>query len=125
LNARMQGALSTLTRRKPPTSEFRILQNVSGTFHPGRVTLVLGPPAGGKSTLMKACCGSAPVQITGELTYNGHKQSEFNVRRTARYVDQFDLHIPMLTVRETLMFSARVQGPGYHRSARPAPACCR
>ena len=59
--------------------------------------------------------------MTGSLTFNGHKQSEFNVRRTARYVDQFDLHTPMLTVRETLLFSAMVQGPGYHRSAPSLP----
>ena len=62
------------------------------------------------------------MQITGDMLYNGSKQSEFNVTRTARYVDQVDLHNPALTVRETLTFSAMCQGPGYHRSARLAPA---
>ena len=81
-------------------------------------------PAGGKTMLMKACIGAtpkgvAPVEVTGKITYNGHTLDEFNAMRTARYVDQFDLHNPLLTVRETLMFSARVQGPGYNRSARP------
>ena len=56
------------------------------------------------------------MQVTGDLTYHGHRQHEFNVRRTARYVDQTDLHNPSLTVRETLTFAARCMGPGYNRS---------
>ena len=104
--------------RPLPWPQVRILQGVTGIFKPGRITLVLGPPGGGKTMLMKACVGAAPVQLSGDITFNGHHQHEFNVRRTARYVDQFDLHNPQLTVRETLMFSALVQGPGYNRSAR-------
>jgi ABC-type multidrug transport system ATPase subunit len=95
---------------------YTILHDLSGVFTPGRICLVLGPPGGGKSMLMKALCGLAPTQITGDLTYNGHTQAEFNVR-TCRYVDQHNLHNPNLTVRETLNFSAMCQGPGYHRSA--------
>ena len=65
--------------------------------------------------------GLAPAAISGDITYNGHTQQEFNVRRTARYVAQQDLHNPNLTVRETLTFSARCQGPGYNRSAPLQP----
>ena len=67
---------------------------------------------------MQVMCGQPPVPIKSErLTYNGHTQQEFNVRRTARYVDQNDLHNANLTVRETLRFSALCQGPGYNQSA--------
>ena len=51
-------------------------------------------------------------QFSGRVTYNGHEMSEFVPQRTAAYVDQNDLHIGELTVRETLAFSARVQGVG-------------
>jgi ABC-type multidrug transport system ATPase subunit len=95
---------------------YTILHDLSGVFAPGRITLMLGPPGGGKSMLMKALCGLAPAAITGDITYNGHTQDEFNVRRTCRYVMQSDLHNSALTVRETLTFSAMCQGPGYHRS---------
>lgn len=37
---------------------------------------------------------------------------EFVPERTAAYISQYDIHIPELTVRETLAFSARCQGVG-------------
>lgn len=51
-------------------------------------------------------------QVSGKVTYNGHGVDEFVPQRTAAYVNQNDLHIAELTVRETLAFSARVQGVG-------------
>ena len=38
-------------------------------------------------------------------------------QRTSAYVEQTDLHLPELTVRETMDFAARVQGVG-HRPGR-------
>jgi ABC-type multidrug transport system ATPase subunit len=37
---------------------------------------------------------------------------EFVAQRSAAYISQHDLHIPEMTVRETLAFSARCQGVG-------------
>ena len=51
------------------------------------------------------------------MTYNGHALSEFIPERTAVYVTQEDQHMPELTVRETLDFSARCQGTGSHAGA--------
>lgn len=51
-------------------------------------------------------------QFAGKVTYNGHAMNEFVPQRTAAYVDQNDLHMGEMTVRETLAFSARVQGVG-------------
>jgi ABC-type multidrug transport system ATPase subunit len=113
----VQTAVSVATNTKPDMQTFRILQNVSGVFRPGTVTLLVGPPGGGKSMLMKALCGAAPVATTGSIAYNGQGLDEFNVVRTARYVGQHDLHNPALTVRETLLFSAMCQGPGYKPGA--------
>ena len=118
--------VNMVLRKGPKMKEVKVLQHCTGIFKPGRLTLVVGPPGGGKTMLMKACIGAtpkgvAPVNVSGEITYNGHKLDEFNPMRTARYVDQFDLHNPLLTVRETLLFSARVQGPGYNRSVQPIP----
>ena len=52
--------------------------------------------------------------MRGRVSYNGHALSEFIPERTAVYVTQEDQHMPELTVRETLDFSARCQGTGSH-----------
>ena len=46
------------------------------------------------------------------MTYNDRELDQFVVHRTAAFMDQQDNHIPCLTVRETLNFSARCQGSG-------------
>lgn len=37
---------------------------------------------------------------------------EFVPQRTSAYIGQYDVHIPQMTVRETLTFSAKCQGAG-------------
>lgn len=51
-------------------------------------------------------------QVTGDITYNGHKLNEFVPRKTAAYISQNDVHVGEMTVKETLDFSARCQGVG-------------
>ncbi|KAJ0020073.1 hypothetical protein Pint_32396 [Pistacia integerrima] len=76
------------------------------------MTPLLGPPGSGKSTLPLALAGklSRNLEISGDITYNGHKLHEFHVQRTSAYISQMDHHIADLTVRETLDFAARCQG---------------
>lgn len=54
------------------------------------------------------------AQVCRRVSYNGRGLSEFIPERTAVYVTQEDQHMPELTVRETLDFSARCQGTGSH-----------
>lgn len=86
-----------------------VLRDVQGVLKPGRLTLLLGPPSSGKSMLMKTIAGqmepSAALRMGGEVRYNGQLPSEFDLQRTAAYVDQYDVHLPLLTVRETLAFA--------------------
>lgn len=51
-------------------------------------------------------------QVSGDISYNGYKLDEFIPQKTSAYISQYDLHIPEMTVRETLDFSARCQGTG-------------
>ena len=53
------------------------------------------------------------LQVTGDITYNGKGFGQFKAVHTSSYVDQNDLHQPLLTVRETLDFAARCQGVGH------------
>lgn len=52
------------------------------------------------------------LQVKGETSYNGYRLDEFAARKTSAYISQYDLHIPEMTVRETIDFSARCQGVG-------------
>ncbi|KAI8558580.1 hypothetical protein RHMOL_Rhmol04G0105600 [Rhododendron molle] len=103
--------LHILPSRKKPLP---ILHDVSGIIMPGRMTLLLGPPSSGKTTLLLALAGKldADLKVSGRVTYNGHGMDEFVPQRTSAYISQHDLHMGELTVRETLAFSARCQGVG-------------
>ncbi|KAL7205491.1 hypothetical protein ACSBR2_018430 [Camellia fascicularis] len=74
----------------------------------------LVPPGCRKTTLLKALSGklSKSLKVAGEVSYNGYKLKEFIPQKTSVYISQNDLHIPEMTVRETLDFSARCQGIG-------------
>uniref|UniRef100_A0A0D9WFM2 ABC transporter domain-containing protein n=1 Tax=Leersia perrieri TaxID=77586 RepID=A0A0D9WFM2_9ORYZ len=91
-----------------------ILNDVSGVLKPSRLTLLLGPPGCGKTTLLLALAGklNKNLKVTGEVEYNGVNLNTFVPHKTSAYISQYDLHIPEMTVRETLDFSARFQGVG-------------
>ncbi|KAG8087193.1 hypothetical protein GUJ93_ZPchr0010g8360 [Zizania palustris] len=91
-----------------------ILHDVHGVIKPKRMTLLLGPPGSGKTTLLLALAGKlgSDLKVSGKVTYNGYGMDEFVAQRSAAYISQNDLHIPEMTVRETLAFSARCQGVG-------------
>ncbi|XP_027919830.1 pleiotropic drug resistance protein 3-like isoform X1 [Vigna unguiculata] len=91
-----------------------IIKSASGIIKPRRMTLLLGPPASGKTTLLLALAGklSHSLKVQGDISYNGHILEEFIPQKSSAYVSQYDLHIPEMTVRETVDFSARCQGVG-------------
>ena len=102
----------------PETRETCILDGVSGSIKPGRTTLVLGPPGSGKSVLLQVLSGRLKhrpptMRIEGDVTFNGISAlhgNNFCVEQTASYVEQRDVHIAQLTVRETLEFARQCQG---------------
>ncbi|ERM97050.1 hypothetical protein AMTRI_Chr05g64100 [Amborella trichopoda] len=91
-----------------------VLDSLSGIIRPSRLTLLLGPPSSGKTTLLLALAGrlGSDLQVSGSITYNGHKLSEFVPQRTSAYVSQQEAHVGEMTVREILEFSGRCQGVG-------------
>ncbi|KAK0607498.1 hypothetical protein LWI29_015832 [Acer saccharum] len=101
-------------KSKSEETKISILKVVSGIIKPSRLTLLLGPPGCGKTTLLLALAGKLDpsLKVTGEISYNGYSLDEFVPKKTSAYISQYDLHIPEMTVRETIDFSARCQGVG-------------
>uniref|UniRef100_A0A7N2L0M7 ABC transporter domain-containing protein n=1 Tax=Quercus lobata TaxID=97700 RepID=A0A7N2L0M7_QUELO len=93
-------------------AKFSTLSNVCRIIKPGRLALLLGPP-GSKLKVKKLYSSSYFYCLCiRKVTYNGHEMHEFVPQRTSAYINQYDVHIPLLTVRETLTFSAKCQGVG-------------
>ncbi|KAK8597980.1 hypothetical protein V6N13_095372 [Hibiscus sabdariffa] len=99
---------------KSHRAKMSIIKDISGIIKPGRMSLLLGPPGCGKTSLLKALSGNlnGALKVSGEVFYNGYKLEEFVPQKTSAYISQDDLHIPEMTVRETLDFSSRCQGLG-------------
>ncbi|KAJ9537476.1 hypothetical protein OSB04_030209 [Centaurea solstitialis] len=109
-----EGFLSLFRLLPNSKKHITILDDVSGVVKPSRMTLLLGPPSSGKTTLLLALAGKLDKDLksSGKVTYNGHELHEFVPERTSAYISQHDVHIGEMTVRETLAFSARCQGVG-------------
>nr|AEO22188.1 ABCG subfamily transporter protein [Solanum tuberosum] len=106
--------LARLPGLQSEMAKIKIINDVSGVIKPGRMTLLLGPPGCGKTTLLKALSGNLDnsLKVSGEISYNGYKLEEFVPQKTSAYISQNDLHIPEMTVRETVDYSSRFQGVG-------------
>ncbi|KAH0929875.1 hypothetical protein HID58_015602 [Brassica napus] len=96
-------------------SKLTILDNVSGIIRPSRLTLLLGPPSSGKTTLLLSLAGRLgnSLQTSGKITYNGYNLKEIVAPRTSAYVSQQDWHVAEMTVRQNLEFAGRCQGVGF------------
>ncbi|KAK7279559.1 hypothetical protein RJT34_24612 [Clitoria ternatea] len=108
---RILGSINILPSKK---SVVKILQDASGIVRPARLTLLLGPPRSGKTTLLQALAGKLDrdLRVAGRVTYCGHELSEFVPQRTCAYISQHNLHHGEMTVRDTLDFSGRCLGVG-------------
>eukprot|EP00245_Coleochaete_scutata_P004280 TRINITY_DN16642_c0_g1_i1.p1 TRINITY_DN16642_c0_g1~~TRINITY_DN16642_c0_g1_i1.p1 ORF type:complete len:645 (+),score=134.10 TRINITY_DN16642_c0_g1_i1:25-1935(+) len=93
-------------------SEEKILLNaVNAKARHGEILAVMGPSGAGKSTFLDAIAGKIDFNsLEGQILVNG-KEMDSQFRRLSGYVMQDDQLFPLLTVKETLMFSARLRLP--------------
>ena len=89
-----------------------ILQDVSGFAMPGEVLAIMGASGAGKTTLLNVLTfrGLDGLEIVnGERYLNGAKASNKSLANVAAYVQQTDLFLPNLSVKETLWFHAQLR----------------
>nr|BBC77943.1 ABC transporter White [Thermobia domestica] len=88
-----------------------ILQNVSGVAHPGELLAIMGGSGAGKTTLLNALTfrSSSHLTITGDRAVNGKPIGPTTLTSLSAYVQQDDIFIGTLTVKEHLVFQALVR----------------
>jgi ABC-type multidrug transport system ATPase subunit len=106
---------------KPKQETQNVLNDISLNFVPGKMYLILGPPASGKTSLLKAVAGRLSTAhgetIQGEVKYNGlclEGEKNLHVQNFISYVGQLDFHAPRLTVKETFDFAFQCKSGGTH-----------
>ena len=83
-----------------------ILDSLTGTVRPGEIMAILGPSGAGKTTLVEILAGKAKSgRISGRVSFTGGEG------RRVGFVPQQDILPPQLTVREALLFAARLRLP--------------
>ncbi|GER54336.1 ABC transporter G family member 2 [Striga asiatica] len=89
-----------------------LLDRISGQASEGEIMAVLGASGSGKSTLIDALAGRISREsLHGTITLNDEFLDPKLLKAISAYVMQDDLLYPMLTVEETLMFSAEFRLP--------------
>ncbi|GAB9468972.1 Atp-binding protein [Globisporangium polare] len=100
-------SVSVKNARTKVLEQKTILHNVNGFARPGELLVIMGPSGAGKSSLLDCISGRNP-DVEGTVLVNGDKWSE-GVKRFASYVVQDDLFYATITVREHLMFQAKLR----------------
>ncbi|CAL1279820.1 unnamed protein product [Larinioides sclopetarius] len=87
--------------------EKQLLYNVSGEVKPGQLLAIMGASGAGKTTLLNVLTARnlRLLNVDGEVLVNGENVGQ-DITRLSAYVQQDDLFIGTLTVREHLVFQA-------------------
>ncbi|BFY98581.1 hypothetical protein BsWGS_01621 [Bradybaena similaris] len=108
VTVKVPGKRSLLTREYRPPQEKLILKEVTGVANPGCLLAIMGASGSGKSTLLNVLTSrnTRDYEVQGEIHLNGVPLTGTNIRNISAYVQQSDIFIHTLTVRETLAFRA-------------------
>ncbi|ODV97159.1 hypothetical protein PACTADRAFT_32646 [Pachysolen tannophilus NRRL Y-2460] len=102
--------------RKDESRYFSILKPMDALIKPGELTVVLGRPGSGCSTLLKTISAHTygfHVDKNSIISYDGISQKDIirHYRGDVVYSAETDVHFPHLTVGQTLEFAARLRTP--------------
>nr|QUF59467.1 ATP-binding cassette transporter Abcg-like2 [Brachionus angularis] len=90
----------------------QLISNVDGMAKPGEILAIMGASGAGKTTLLNALNfrNRGSLKINGEIKVNGNLVKTLqDISSISGYVQQDDLFIGYLTVKEHLMFQAMLR----------------
>mmetsp|Transcript_28909 Transcript_28909/g.46793 ORF Transcript_28909/g.46793 Transcript_28909/m.46793 type:complete len:623 (+) Transcript_28909:105-1973(+) len=89
-----------------------ILSKITGIAKPGEMVAILGPSGSGKTALLKVLANRiSSSSTTGDILVNGSARKSSAFKKVSAYVAYDNVYYGVLTVRETLMYSARLNLP--------------
>lgn len=107
----VQGSYYTWKNATYTVNQQRLLNNITGYVKPGRLTALMGPSGAGKTTLLDTLSQRKRIgTVDGEFLLDG-KNLAIDFSRSTGFVEQQDVHDETSTVREALLFSARLRQP--------------
>ncbi|KAJ4715355.1 ABC transporter-like [Melia azedarach] len=97
----------------------QVLKEVDCRAKPWEILAIVGPSGAGKSSLLEILAGKLTPE-SGSIFVNENPIDKAGFKKISGYVTQKDNLFPLLTVEETLMFSAklRLRLPGVQLRAR-------
>ncbi|CAK9815498.1 Protein white [Anthophora plagiata] len=98
-------------RGKKPIERRHLLKDVCGVAYPGELLVIMGSSGAGKTTLLNALTfrSGRGVTVSGVMAANGRRVSSTILTSRTAYVQQDDLFVGTLTVKEHLLFQAMVR----------------
>ncbi|KAK7680698.1 Multidrug resistance protein [Cerrena zonata] len=113
---KLGGSALRSLQKQDESRYFDILKKMDAIMRPGEVTVVLGRPGSGCSTLLKTIAANTygfNIDPESKITYDGLSPDEINKyhRGDVVYSAETDTHFPHLSVGDTLDFAARLRTP--------------
>lgn len=106
-----------MTKRGVTEKRLQLLQDVSGAFRPGVLTVLMGITGAGKTTLLDVLAGrKTGGYIEGTVTIAGYPKKQETFTRVSGYCEQTDIHSPNLTIYESLQYAAWLRLPSHIKS---------
>ncbi|EST05077.1 ABC-2 type transporter [Kalmanozyma brasiliensis GHG001] len=99
--------LSSYFRNIPPFADKQLLTGLSGSVAPGEMLAIMGPSGAGKSTFLDVL-STRRAPSSGSVTVSIATK---DVKSVSSYVEQHDSLLGVLTVRETIWYSAKLSLP--------------
>eukprot|EP01091_Cochliopodium_minus_P001749 TRINITY_DN1168_c0_g1_i1.p1 TRINITY_DN1168_c0_g1~~TRINITY_DN1168_c0_g1_i1.p1 ORF type:complete len:650 (-),score=150.98 TRINITY_DN1168_c0_g1_i1:60-2009(-) len=87
----------------------RILHSVTADFKRGEMVAIMGSSGSGKTTLLNILGQKMGGIMTGEVLANGREFNKKDFKHNMAYVQQDDLLLPFLSVKESLSYAAKLR----------------